>query len=204
MRFEDGCLVTRFVDGDVGHPDPAEAGRLLRRLHAGPPISARFDSFRVVEVYAKTARERGVELPPFYDDAIEMAGRIEAGAPEPPCDMSQRPARRQLHRRRRADVDRRLGVRGDGRSLLRPRELRREQRARRRRHAAVHGRVRRARPRRADAHALHVRLPRGDVGRRPARRSRSSTSTTPHMRNEHAARLERTAAEPRFREALAR
>jgi thiamine kinase-like enzyme len=76
-RFEDGCLVTRFVAGEVGSPDPAAAGALLRRLHEGPPIAARFNSFRVVEIYAETARERGVELPTFYGEALETARRIE-------------------------------------------------------------------------------------------------------------------------------
>ncbi len=77
VRFEHGCLVTRFVEGEVGSPDPAAAGALLRTLHGGPPIAARFDSFRVVEVYAETARARGVEPPTFYDDALETASRIE-------------------------------------------------------------------------------------------------------------------------------
>jgi hypothetical protein len=33
----EGLLVTRFVEGEVGRVTPAEAGALLRRLHAGPP-----------------------------------------------------------------------------------------------------------------------------------------------------------------------
>ena len=55
-----------------------------------------------------------------------------------PAAVPQRPAERQLHRRRRADPDRRLGVRGDGRPVLRPRQLQREPRplARRGRHPA--------------------------------------------------------------------
>ena len=58
------------------------------------------------------------------DGSARRAGaRSGAGAPVP-----QRSAHRQLHRRRRADPDRRLGVRGDGGRLLRPGELRRQQR----------------------------------------------------------------------------
>jgi thiamine kinase-like enzyme len=88
VRFENGCLVTRFVEGAVGSPDPAGAGRLLRRLHDGPAITARFDSFRVVQVYAETAVERGVTLPPFYAEARETAQRIEdarRGSPRVTC-----------------------------------------------------------------------------------------------------------------------
>ena len=77
VRFDHGCLVTRFVEGEVGRPDPAAAGHLLRRLHDGSPIAASFDSFRVVEVYAETAAERGVALPAFYPEAHETALRIE-------------------------------------------------------------------------------------------------------------------------------
>jgi thiamine kinase-like enzyme len=88
MRFEHGCLVTRFVEGTVGDPDPAQVGPLLRRLHSSAPIAARFDSFRVVEVYASTAVEHGVTVPAAYDDARHIAAKIEAsreGAPLVPC-----------------------------------------------------------------------------------------------------------------------
>ena len=88
VRFEDGCLVTRFVEGKVGDPDPTPVGDLLRRLHSSAPIAARFDAFRVVEAYAETAAAHGVRIPPEYDEACEVAGRIEAtraGAPVVPC-----------------------------------------------------------------------------------------------------------------------
>ncbi len=88
VRFQDGCLVTRFVEGSVGDPDPREAGRLLRRLHAGPALAARFDVFRVVETYAATAREHGVTVPPEYDELLDIAHRIEAAridSPLVPC-----------------------------------------------------------------------------------------------------------------------
>jgi thiamine kinase-like enzyme len=87
-RFTDGLLVTRFVEGEVGRADPAAVGGLLRRLHGADPISSRFDSFRVVETYAATAAERGVFLPNAYGQAHELAQEIEAarkGAPLVTC-----------------------------------------------------------------------------------------------------------------------
>jgi thiamine kinase-like enzyme len=83
-----GYLVTRFVEGDVGRVDVERVGALLRRLHDGPALPARFDSFRVVEIYRATALERGVVVPPGYDRAKELANEIEArrAGPAPrPC-----------------------------------------------------------------------------------------------------------------------
>jgi thiamine kinase-like enzyme len=74
----EGCLVTRFIEGEVGRVTIAEAAELLRRFHAGRPIAGRFDSFRVVEAYATTAVEYGLALPPAYADTLELARRIEA------------------------------------------------------------------------------------------------------------------------------
>jgi thiamine kinase-like enzyme len=74
----EGCLVTRFIEGEVGRVTIAEAAELLRRFHAGRPIAGRFDSFRVVEAYATTAVEYGLALPPAYAGALELARRIEA------------------------------------------------------------------------------------------------------------------------------
>jgi thiamine kinase-like enzyme len=88
VRFEHGCLVTRFVEGAVGEPDPARVGPLLRRLHSSGPLAARFDVFRVVEIYAKTAAAHGVTIPLEYGDARKVAARIEATrarAPVVPC-----------------------------------------------------------------------------------------------------------------------
>ena len=88
VRFEQGCLVTRFVEGKVGDPDPHEVGLLLRRLHEGQSLTARFDVYRVVETYAETAQERGVALPPELDELLDVAHRIEAArrdSPLVPC-----------------------------------------------------------------------------------------------------------------------
>jgi thiamine kinase-like enzyme len=84
----EGYLVTRFVDGEVGRVDVEQVGRALARLHAGPAFPARFDSFRVVQVYRATALERGVAVPAAYDRAKEVADAIErrrAGVAPRPC-----------------------------------------------------------------------------------------------------------------------
>ncbi|HEX6699439.1 MAG TPA: phosphotransferase [Gaiellaceae bacterium] len=73
----EGYLVTRYVEGAVGDVDPGRVGRCLRRLHDGPALPARFDSFRVVETYRATAREHGVDVPAAYERAKEIADRIE-------------------------------------------------------------------------------------------------------------------------------
>jgi thiamine kinase-like enzyme len=73
----EGYLVTRFVEGEVGRVTAADAAPLLRRLHEGPAIPGRFDSFRVVQAYAAIARERRIRLPPGYELAKATADRIE-------------------------------------------------------------------------------------------------------------------------------
>jgi thiamine kinase-like enzyme len=84
----EGYLVTRFVEGEVGKVDLARVGAALRRLHDGPALPGRFDSFRVVEAYRVTAREHGVAVPSAYEVAKALADRIErlrSGAPLRPC-----------------------------------------------------------------------------------------------------------------------
>ena len=177
----EGWLVTRFLCGEVPplermrEPETLErVAHALRLFHGGAPIPGRFDAFRIVEEYRDTALARGGAIPGDYGWAHEVAARIERQrAADTAVPMPQRPPERQLPRRRRAAVRRRLGVRGDGRSLLRPRELRDQPPARRGlpataprvllRRGASRGRGR------ARAHGLHVRFPRGDVGRRTVR-----------------------------------
>jgi thiamine kinase-like enzyme len=85
----EGYLVTRYVQGEVGKVDVERVGAALRKLHAGPAIPSRFDSFRVVEAYRAIARERGVSVPSAYGPASELAQRIERqrreAAPLRPC-----------------------------------------------------------------------------------------------------------------------
>src|SRR5438067_3688665 len=91
VAFVDGCLVTRFIDGQSVPPEqlsPTAVGQTLRLVHHGPPIPARFDSFRVVETYRRTAEERGVAIPPAYAVAAARAAAIEPrrrGAKPCPC-----------------------------------------------------------------------------------------------------------------------
>jgi thiamine kinase-like enzyme len=85
------CLVTAFAagrqPGEEDVSDPALLGRLARALAAlhgsGERVEARFNSFRIVERYAQTVRERGGELPRDYARASECAGRIEAALEGP-------------------------------------------------------------------------------------------------------------------------
>jgi len=91
----EGYLVTRFIDGDVVASEAIREAEALRRVaqslravHAGPPIAARFDPFRVVEAYAVTASTHGVTIPPAYERARETAALVERArgtVPERPC-----------------------------------------------------------------------------------------------------------------------
>jgi thiamine kinase-like enzyme len=80
------AIVTEFIEGrgmeaaDLAEPATlTQVARSLRKIHDfGEPLPTSFDSFRIVETYAETARERGAEVPPAYDKALEHAARIEA------------------------------------------------------------------------------------------------------------------------------
>jgi thiamine kinase-like enzyme len=81
----EGYLVTRFVEGSPVPPEEMkrpevlrETAGLLRRVHDGPRIPGRFDSFRVVEAYRASAVTHGVAVPAAYEDAKALADRIEA------------------------------------------------------------------------------------------------------------------------------
>ena len=91
----EGFLVTRFIEGEVIPPEEMRrpesvrlAARTIRRLHDGPEVPGRFDSFRVVEAYAGTAAEHGVRVPEDYTWAETIAAQIEqtrAGEELAPC-----------------------------------------------------------------------------------------------------------------------
>ena len=91
----EGYLVTRFLGGTVVEPEAIRAPEAIRRIaqslravHGGPPIPARFDSFRVVEAYAATAATSGVAVPDAYSRALETAALVErarGAAAERPC-----------------------------------------------------------------------------------------------------------------------
>jgi thiamine kinase-like enzyme len=84
MLEDPACLVTMFVDGREMTADElrepgmlAEIGRDLRRFHdSGTELPTGFDSFDLVEEYARTGREHGSEPPEGYDDALEAARAI--------------------------------------------------------------------------------------------------------------------------------
>ena len=124
------ALVTRWLPGgDVPLEDMrtpvvmAQVAAMLRRLHATPALPSAFAIFRLVE----EQRALADGLPDSYD-APARAGPSHRGRmrPQPPRArpglLPQRPADRQLRARWRARVHRRLGVRGDERPLLRPRQ----------------------------------------------------------------------------------
>ncbi len=91
----EGCLVTRFVEGEPVPPEKLrrpealrEIATLLRRVHDGPAFPVRFDSFRVVEAYRATALAHGVKVPAAYEAAKARADEIEqtlGPRPEHPC-----------------------------------------------------------------------------------------------------------------------
>jgi thiamine kinase-like enzyme len=91
----EGYLVTRFIEGAVvvpeamREPEPLRrVAQALRAVHAGPPIPARFDPFRVVEAYAATAAAHGIAVPEAYERARHTAAEIErarGAVPERPC-----------------------------------------------------------------------------------------------------------------------
>jgi thiamine kinase-like enzyme len=94
---EAGCLVTRFVGGAPVPVEDLESERVVgavvrsvRAIHACPAFPSSFPVFRIVEDYAELAGGRGVQVPTQYDEAHDLAGRIEAAVgraplPDRPC-----------------------------------------------------------------------------------------------------------------------
>ena len=88
------AIVTEYVEGrgmeaaDLAEPATLTGiARSLRAIHElGETLPTTFDSFRVVETYAETGRERGATIPPAYGEARQHAGRIEAALSGPEHD----------------------------------------------------------------------------------------------------------------------
>jgi thiamine kinase-like enzyme len=91
----EGYLVTRFLEGSVVPPEevrrPETLRRVaatLRRIHDGASFPTRFNSFRIVEAYLAIAKTRGVAEPGAYGGAKQTADAIEGARgeqPERPC-----------------------------------------------------------------------------------------------------------------------
>ena len=139
----EGYLVTRFIEGSrglatrpvhrpetlvrvgrVAAPDPRRPG------DPGPvrPVPDRRGVPRAGRSPAASRSRPSTSSPRRSRRRIELAFLTEPGRA---AAVPQRPAERELHRRRDADPDRRLGVRGHGRPVLRPRQLLDQPRARR-------------------------------------------------------------------------
>jgi thiamine kinase-like enzyme len=91
----EGYLVTRFLEGRPIPPEEMRSGErirevaaVLRRIHEGAAIPGRFDSFQVVEAYRATAEEHGVRVPAGFHIAKERANEIQyarGSQPLRPC-----------------------------------------------------------------------------------------------------------------------
>ena len=218
MFEEPSCLVTLFVDGremtaeELREPETlAEVARDLRsvpRLAAPscPPASTRSELVRGVRARrrASTAASRRTgtrrRSPPRARSSSAIDGQPSTRARARP----QRPADRELPPGRRPDAADRLGVRRDGRPLVRPRQLRGQQRARRRpgepccwRPTSASRRTSDA-ARDAEAVPLHVGLPRGRCGASCRRACPSSTSTSASTRRSTSTACEKARKDPRF------
>jgi thiamine kinase-like enzyme len=86
MLEDPPCLVAEFLGARTmtseelrGASCLTDVAADLRAIHgAGQSLPNKFSSFRIVETYAKTARERGADIPDAYDEAHGHARRIEA------------------------------------------------------------------------------------------------------------------------------
>jgi thiamine kinase-like enzyme len=90
-----GCVVTRFVHGDaipderLAEPEVLRAiVASIRSIHGCAPIAATFPVFRIVEEFRETAADRGVAVPPAYDEAHAVADRIEAAFSSAPMPLT--------------------------------------------------------------------------------------------------------------------
>ncbi len=91
MLDDPQAIVTVFVEGrgmtaeDLREPATRSAvARALRAIHEIPePLPSRFDSFRLVETFAETAVARGATLPEAYGEALAQAAEIEAALAGP-------------------------------------------------------------------------------------------------------------------------
>jgi thiamine kinase-like enzyme len=62
-----------------------ELADLLRRIHAGPELPARFDSLGVGAAYARLVRERGGRVPDAAEPLLAAVARMRFERPMLPC-----------------------------------------------------------------------------------------------------------------------
>ena len=153
---------------------PSRIAAALRQLHAGPRFRDDFDMFRVAERYLALVDERLDPDPRRLSGASRSHPPDRGGARRPSAHdrpLPQRPPCRELPRRRRASVARRLGVQRQQRPGVRARQHRPGARLRRLPgRGAVRRLLRRGHPRppRPDASPDdHVRRRLDAVGRHP-------------------------------------
>ena len=211
----EGWLVTRFVEGEIPplermrEPEMlARVAAALRAFHDGPAIPGALRLLpRRRDLPGDRARPRRAASRRRTSGRTRSPARIEATrSPTRAGAVPQRPPERELPRRRRASAHRRLGVRGHGRSLLRPRELLDQPRARRGRRARRCSRPTSARSasrtRRRSSSCASCPTSARRCGASCSRPSPSSTSTSTRTRPSTSSGSRRTAETPAFVAAL--
>jgi hypothetical protein len=125
-RPQDSLLVIGYIEGrTLGPADVAAADNIpriaqaCRRLHSGHRFGNDFDMFDIQRRYHQVAKTAGFRIPAGYDDLLRTGREGHGNGPVP-----QRPAGRQLHRRRGPDLADRLRAVGQQRRLLRARQHR--------------------------------------------------------------------------------
>lgn len=79
-----GVLVVAFIPDAITYDDAAVAANLtrvaaaVRRLHAGPAFTNRFDIFTVQRGYLTLMRDKGFRLPEGYLESLPTASRMQA------------------------------------------------------------------------------------------------------------------------------
>jgi thiamine kinase-like enzyme len=111
----EGYLVTRFIEGspvpdDAVHtPDTlVRVADSLRRIHDGPAIPGLFVPLRIVEAYRALAVARSVAIPPEYELARAIGRRIELALLAAPVDL--RPCHNDLLNANFIDDGRRMRI----------------------------------------------------------------------------------------------
>ena len=207
-----GCRAATSPPSSCARPGVwRRSPRMLRRLHDHAGAAERV---RDLPARRASSARSPARVPDSYDrlagPARTASRRRSTGPEHVPVSCHNDLLTANFLRDGARRVHRRLGVRRDERPLLRPRQPRRSTTSfdDERRRARCSSLLRRAGDRARGFAALQLmrvdlRLPRGDVGRRAARRSELDFDFAGYA-SEHFERLERAAADPRVEEWLAR